>query len=167
MRVDRCFAFIDLCGFTAYTEENGDEEAVLLLAGFRTSLREAAARRGVRIVKWLGDGAMLSSTMPDAVIALVVETDHQLERTSATLSLRAGMDVGPVIMFEGDDYIGRPVNVAARLCDVAGPRKLLATDAVTLERPEWVSASPAGVFEVKGLQQRHQHGAPRSRAEQR
>ena len=53
MRVDRCFAFIDLCGFTAYTEENGDEEAVLLLAGFRTSLREAAARRGVRIVKWL------------------------------------------------------------------------------------------------------------------
>jgi class 3 adenylate cyclase len=151
MRVDRCFAFIDLCGFTAYTEENGDEEAVLLLAGFRTSLREAAARRGVRIVKWLGDGAMLSSTMPDAVIALVVETDHQLERTSATLSLRAGMDVGPVIMFEGDDYIGRPVNVAARLCDVAGPRKLLATDAVTLERPEWVSTSPAGVFEVKGF----------------
>ena len=151
MRVDRCFAFIDLCGFTAYTEENGDEEAVLLLAGFRTSLREAAARRGVRIVKWLGDGAMLSSTMPDAVIALVVETDHQLERTSATLSLRAGMDVGPVIMFEGDDYIGRPVNVAARLCDVAGPRKLLATDAVTLERPEWVSVNPAGVFEVKGF----------------
>ena len=86
-----------------------------------------------------------------AVISLVVETDHQLERTSATLSLRAGMDVGPVIMFEGDDYIGRPVNVAARLCDLAGPRKLLATDAVELERPEWVRAEPAGVVEVKGF----------------
>jgi len=150
MRVDRCFAFIDLCGFTAYTEENGDEEAVLLLAGFRTSLREAAARRGVRIVKWLGDGAMLSSTMPDAVIALVVETDHQLERTSATLSLRAGMDVGPVIMFEGDDYIGRSVNIAARLCDKAEAGTVLATPD-DLHLPTWVHIADTRTVSIRGI----------------
>jgi class 3 adenylate cyclase len=34
---------------------------------------------------------------------------------------------GRVILFEGDDYIGRPVNLAARLCDEAEPHQLLVT----------------------------------------
>jgi class 3 adenylate cyclase len=32
-----------------------------------------------------------------------------------------------VILFEGDDYIGRAVNLAARLCDEAVPHQLLIT----------------------------------------
>ena len=60
MRVERCFAFVDLSGFTAFTEHYGDEQTVVVLASFRTRVREVAARRGVRVTKWLGDGAMLS-----------------------------------------------------------------------------------------------------------
>ena len=48
MRVERCFAFVDLCGFTAFTERYGDERTVVVLAGFRTTLRGIAARRGIR-----------------------------------------------------------------------------------------------------------------------
>jgi class 3 adenylate cyclase len=76
--VNRCFAFIDLSGFTAYTDRHGDEQVVVVLAQLRVGLREAAARRGVRVVKWLGDGAMLSSTMTDAVCALVVDMDFRM-----------------------------------------------------------------------------------------
>ena len=47
--------------FTAFTERFGDERTVVVLASFRTRVREIAARRGVRVTKWLGDGAMLSS----------------------------------------------------------------------------------------------------------
>ena len=118
--MDRCFAFIDLSGFTAFTDRHGDERVVVVLAQLRTALREAAARRGVRVVKWLGDGAMLSSTMTDAVSALVVEMDHRMRTAIPSLAVRAGLDCGPVIMFEGDDYIGRCVNLASRLCDQAG-----------------------------------------------
>ena len=44
-------------------------------------------------------------------------------------------------MFEGDDYIGSAVNMAARLCDVAGPYEVL-IPTMGLERlPEGVAAT--------------------------
>lgn len=125
MRVDRCFAFVDLCGFTAFADREGDERVVLMLAEMRTALRESAARRGVRVVKWLGDGAMLSSTMTDALAGLVVELDLRLAEVIPSLPIRAGLASGPVIMFEGDDYIGAAVNQAARLCARASAGELL------------------------------------------
>lgn len=151
MRVERCFAFVDLCGFTAFTDEHGDDRVVLVLAEFRTILREGAARRGVRVVKWLGDGAMLSSTMIDAVAALVVELDNRMAGVIPSLPLRAGLDSGPVIMFEGDDYIGRPVNAAARLCDTAGPGEILATPRVVGGLPGWMEAGGPDPVAVRGL----------------
>ena len=152
MRVDRAFAFIDLCGFTRFADRQGDDRVVLGLAELRTALREASARRGVRIVKWLGDGAMLSSTMTDALAALVIEIDARMSGALPSLPLRAGLAFGPVIMFEGDDYIGSPVNIAARLCAQAQPRELLATTEVAAHRPSWVQALPARPISVRGLE---------------
>lgn len=151
MRVDRCFAFVDLCGFTAFADRHGDERVVLVLAEMRTALRESSARRGVRVVKWMGDGAMLSSTMVDAVAGLVVELDLRMSEVIPSLPIRAGLAAGPVIMFEGDDYIGSSVNVAARLCAIAEPHELLATADVAAGRPPWVHAEPARSVEVRGL----------------
>ncbi|MGE3619559.1 MAG: adenylate/guanylate cyclase domain-containing protein [Acidimicrobiia bacterium] len=151
MRVQRCFAFVDLSGFTAFTENRGDERAVLVLAEMRTVMREIAARRGVRVVKWLGDGAMLSSTDVDGLTAAIIEIGSRMDDALPTLAMRAGMDAGPVIMFEGDDYIGRPVNVASRLCDQARPHELLATATLVPGLPAWVEASPAPPVQVKGF----------------
>ena len=50
-----------------------------------------------------------------------------LDARGCALPLRAGLAAGRVILFEGDDYIGRPVNLAARLCDEAEPHQLLVT----------------------------------------
>jgi class 3 adenylate cyclase len=152
VRVERCFGFVDLCGFTAFTERHGDEQTVLMLAQLRTTLRETAARRGVRIVKWLGDGAMLSSTMVDAVVGLVLEVRERLQASDSP-QLRVGLDVGPVIMFEGDDYIGRPVNCAARLCDVAAEGQVLATTGVAYGLPPWVVARPVTAAKVAGFRE--------------
>jgi hypothetical protein len=33
VRVDRAFAFVDLCGFTAFTDRHGDEQVVLVRKG--------------------------------------------------------------------------------------------------------------------------------------
>jgi class 3 adenylate cyclase len=152
VRVERGFAFVDLSGFTAFADRHGDERAVEVLATLRAALREAAARRGVRVVKWLGDGAMLSSTTTEPLVALVVELDQRIRAPIPDLALRAGLDVGRVIMFEGDDYIGRTVNLAARLCQVAGAHELLATAAVAGRRPAWVHAEPFTAIDVRGLE---------------
>jgi class 3 adenylate cyclase len=150
MRVERCFAFIDLSGFTAFTEHHGDEETVAVLTAFRGRVREIAARRGVRVTKWLGDGAMLSSADTGAVVAMVVELTHRI-RDTIPLGIRAGLASGAVIMFEGDDYIGRPANVAARLCDLAEAGQTLATREVASQAPRWVEVAPLVRLTVVGL----------------
>ena len=151
MRVERCFAFIDLSGFTAFTEQFGDEQTVSVLTAFRGRVREIAARRGVRVTKWLGDGAMLSSADSGAVVAMVVEITDRI-RESVPLGIRAGLANGAVIMFEGDDYIGRPANVAARLCDMADAGETLATREVASQAPRWVEVGPLVARPISGLE---------------
>lgn len=124
MRVRRGFAFLDLCGFTAYTEAQGDTQAVAVLAALRRELRTTCEEHGVRVTKWLGDGAMLSGMEPRDVVSAVASVRDAVAR-DGVLPLRAGICVGDVIMFEGDDYVGAPVNVAARICDLAAPGEAL------------------------------------------
>jgi class 3 adenylate cyclase len=152
MRVERCFAFVDLCGFTAFIEHYGDERTVLVLADFRTRIREIAARRGVRVTKWLGDGAMFSSEDTQAVASAVLELGVVVP-SSIPLEVRAGISRGPVIMFEGDDYIGRATNVASRLCDAARPGQTLATREVVSHVPRWVAAGEPRFYPALGFDQ--------------
>jgi class 3 adenylate cyclase/YHS domain-containing protein len=140
MRVERSFAFLDLCGFTSYTSIQGDEQATRILSSFRATLRDIASRRGVRIAKWLGDGAMLVAVEPEPLVSAVLEAERRVDDGSEPLPIRAGIVGGPVILFEGDDYIGTPVNLAARLCDAAGPRQVLAAPSFEQCCPGWVVA---------------------------
>ena len=66
------------------------------------------------------------------------------------LPMRAGIATGPVIILEGDDYVGKSVNTAARLCDRAEAGMILAaTDSLVL--PEWVEAEGCSPLRVRGL----------------
>lgn len=153
MRVSRSFAFVDLCGFTRFTDAHGDEESVTVLTRFRTCVREVASEYGVRVAKWLGDGAMFVSTEPWQLVATVVELEHRLQVASGALPIRAGMAGGDVILFEGDDYIGGPVNLAARLADAAEPNEMLASADLAECRPTWIEAQPVGTRSVPGFAQ--------------
>ncbi len=153
MRVTRYFAFVDLCGFTRFTDAHGDEESVAMLTEFRSCVREVASEYGVRVAKWLGDGAMFVSTEPWQLVASIVELEHRIEVGGGALPIRAGMAGGDVILFEGDDYIGGPVNLAARLCDAAGPNEVLANANLAEFKPEWAEARPGGTRRVPGFVQ--------------
>lgn len=152
-RVDRTFAFVDLSGFTSYTDVHGDKEAVALLSEFRTRVREIAARRGVRIAKWLGDGAMLVSVEPEAIVEAIVDIEAAFEASGLPLSLRSGLASGPVILFEGDDYIGQAVNMAARLCGMAGPGEVLATKSMVTSLMVNTTATPIGPRQITGIKE--------------
>ncbi|MEQ8716170.1 MAG: adenylate/guanylate cyclase domain-containing protein [Acidimicrobiales bacterium] len=149
-RVERTFAFIDLSGFTRFTSIEGDERAVMLLALFRRCVRESAARRSVRIAKWLGDGAMLVGSEADRVALTALEVAEFVNRSSP-LPLRGGIATGPVILFEGDDYIGDAVNLAARLADVAGPGEVVSDQRTSDVACGVVTCDPLGLVPVEGL----------------
>ena len=71
--VERAFAFMDLCGFTKFIATNGEHAAIEALSSFRSLTRELATRRGVRVAKWLGDGAMLVGVEVGPTIAAAAE----------------------------------------------------------------------------------------------
>lgn len=142
------FAFIDISGFTSYCETQGEHAAIELLSRFRFLTRSIAVRRGVRIAKWLGDGVMLVAVNQNPAVATAAEL--MLRCAASGIETHVGLVRGPVLLFEGDDYVGRPVNLAARLCDVAGPCRMLASGLVE-PLPPWVSASAIDDVDLPGI----------------
>lgn len=130
---------MDLCGFTVFTAENGDEQATQVLSVLRSAARTATERRGLRLVKWLGDGVMLSSIESEPLVAGTLEIMNEVEQHSH-LPVRAGIARGKVIMFEGEDYIGSAVNLASRMCDRAQPGQLVVANLDPARIP-WFASS--------------------------
>jgi class 3 adenylate cyclase len=151
MRVPRTFVFLDLSGFTNYTAAYGDDAAGRILGTFRTLVREVASERGVRIAKWLGDGCMIVSVDQLAAVAFVMDLEQRASSVCAPLTLRAGIATGHALLFEGDDYIGSAVNMAARLCDYAQNFDVLMPSMHLDRLPEGVSAEPFGEIELRGF----------------
>jgi adenylate cyclase len=149
--VRRYFAFVDLCGFTAVTDEEGVEQAIVALSTFRAVVREQAGWRGVRVAKWLGDGVMLVATDARALVDAVLRMEQALDQRGCTLPVHGGMAAGRVILFEGDDYVGRAVNLAARLCDEAEPHQILITKSLYDAAGEGLPGKPLGPMRVMGF----------------
>lgn len=144
----RVFAFVDVCGFTSYTDQHGTHAAIEVLTRFRSAVRDVTGRRGVRVIKWLGDGVMLVGVEPGPVIAATAEL--LLRFRDDEFEIHAGIAGGTVLLFEGDDYIGRSVNLAARLCEAAGPREILA-HGLSDDLPDWVDVGGHVTVRAMGI----------------
>lgn len=155
VRVRRSFAFVDVKGFTALTERQGDERAVEVLTAFRSLLRDVCARRSVRIAKWLGDGAMLVCVETQPLLETIIELHYVVREVSGPVSdvwIRSGITSGDVILMEGDDYIGHCVNVAARMCDLAEGGEALADPSVMDALPRWGTALLRRDIALRGVE---------------
>jgi class 3 adenylate cyclase len=151
VRVDRWFAFVDLAGFTSFGDEHGDDESVRVLTAFRAATRSVATDFGVRIAKWLGDGTMLVSVLPEQLVAAVCTLERRFDEADLPLQIHAGMAGGGVILLEGDDYTGGPVNLAARLSDAAGPHEIFALPELAVHAPAGTPVEPVGMLTVAGF----------------
>jgi class 3 adenylate cyclase len=155
MRVHRSFAFVDVSGFTALTELEGDERAVDVLTAFRALLRDICSRRGVRIAKWLGDGVMLVCVDTRPLVETILELHYVVCEVAGpvqTVSIRSGITSGDVILMEGDDYVGHCVNVAARLCDLATAGVALADPSIVEHLPNWGVAAEVTEVTLRGVE---------------
>lgn len=152
-RVHRVFAFVDLSGFTAFTAQQGDASAVGLLADFRRVVRHVASHKGVRVAKWLGDGAMLVGLETELLVEAIVDIEIAVQQSDSPLALRGGIAEGNVILFEGDDYIGSPVNLASRLCDIAQPEQVLAPSSLVSSMMVNTAVTAIGFHSVAGIEE--------------
>jgi adenylate cyclase len=119
-------AFLDLTGYTAIAEEQGDQAAAELASDLASIVQGAAQDHGGRPVKWLGDGVMFHFGDPGEAILSGLELIEETENKTS-VPARIGINAGAVVAQEGD-YFGRTVNVASRIADYARPREVLVSD---------------------------------------
>ena len=123
VRITLCF--IDLTGFTRFTEEEGDVEAYSVIEKF-TDTVEATLPPEANIVKTIGDEVMIVSPDPTSLT----------EWSVGFLSLfddrpkpRVGIHYGAAVFRDGD-YFGGQVNLAHRVVNRALGGEVLVTDTV-------------------------------------
>jgi adenylate cyclase len=153
VRVVRSFAFLDLCGFTDFADSHGDDDALNVVRSLRSVVRDVAPDHGVRIDKWLGDGVMLVGVEAGPLLSAAVDAVDALDASDCQLVVRAGVAGGEVLLVEGDDYLGRPVNLAARLCGHARPGEILADASFCECLPDELRATPIGSVPIRGFAQ--------------
>ena len=119
-------AFLDLTGYTALAEEQGDQAAAEVASELADVVQDTARTHGGRPVKWLGDGVMFHFADPAEAIRGGLKLVEETER-AISVPARIGINAGTVIVQEGD-YFGRTVNVAARIADYAEPRDVLVSE---------------------------------------
>ncbi|HZV73965.1 MAG TPA: adenylate cyclase regulatory domain-containing protein [Conexibacter sp.] len=121
-------AFADLVGFTKLGEQVPAEE-LGAIAGRLGELATEVTRPPVRLVKTIGDAAMLVSPEAGALVDAALELVEAAERESDEFPrLRAGLATGPALGRAGDWY-GSPVNLASRITNVARPGSVVVADA--------------------------------------
>ena len=142
------FCFIDITGFTRYTEEEGDLEALDLVERFVDTV-ESTLPPEATIVKTIGDEVMVVS--PEA--ASLTEWAVQFRSTfSERPRPRVGIHRGEAVYRDGD-YFGGQVNLAHRVVSRAQAGEVLVTDRVVeaIDEREGLELEPIGEVRLKGF----------------
>ncbi|GGX60560.1 adenylate/guanylate cyclase domain-containing protein [Saccharospirillum salsuginis] len=175
-RVDASVVFVDLVGYTAFSEGRHPEEIAEVLNLYFTEFANTCHQFNGNVDKYIGDCAMLifGCPQPDPEhryhamkCALQIrERIHTLNELRAKagdpcLDIRIGLSGGTVLAgllgsHERMQYtvIGEPANLASRLCDLAAPGQVMTDKAfyAALTRRHPLQAHETQSIQVKGFQ---------------
>jgi adenylate cyclase len=124
-RVRVAIAFADLAGFTRFTEEEGEEEALSTIERFVERV-SSTLPEGARVVKTIGDEVMVVGQDIAALVDWAVGFVKLFEERPEP---RIGIHWGAVLYRDGD-YYGREINLASRVVARARGGEVLVTDSV-------------------------------------
>ena len=146
--------FTDIVGFTQLTDEHGDDVALTMLERQEQLVRRALPETG-RVVKELGDGLMLWFDDPGSAITTALALQAAFEEESdgdMPMWVRIGMHWG-CPRARGDDLVGRDVNLASRIMDLAAPGEVLCSEATSEQAGEvpGVGFEALGPVYVRGI----------------
>ena len=165
--------FLDLRGFTAFTETADPEEVMGVLREYHAAMGELILAHEGTLERFTGDGIMIFFNDPVVVddpamraVRMAMQMQQRMttlaggwKRRGYELQLGIGIAMGfatlGAIGFEGRiDYgaIGNVTNLAARLCGEAkGGEILLAPRVAAALDGSGLDVEPAGEFALKGL----------------
>ena len=148
-QVTVCFA--DMVDFTQLGETL-DPDALGSVTGRLGELAAGVVESPVRLVKLIGDAAMIVGPEPQPVLDAALEMVEAAEREGDQFPLlRAGVAAGMALPRSGDWY-GRPVNLASRITTIARPGSVLASEDVRDALADGYEWSFAGSRKLKGIE---------------
>ncbi len=147
-RIQMAFCFVDLTGFTRYTEEEGDEEALDMVERFVEAVEATLPSEAV-IVKTIGDEVMIVSPDPETLTEWAVGF---LALFPDRPQPRVGIHWGRAVYRDGD-YFGGDVNLAHRVVNRALGGEVLTTAAVVdaVGETGYLDFAPIGEVELPGF----------------
>ena len=160
--------FCDIRGFTALTEQMPPEQVIGLLNEHMTALTEIVYAHSGVVDKFVGDLIMAIFGVPkssegDTVNAArcaleMVARRAELNRTGQRVEIGIGLATGEIVAgCMGSEnrlnytVLGERVNLASRLCDVAGTGEVIIDSETRESLGPAAEASPRGPFDLKGF----------------
>ena len=143
-RVRVAIAFADLAGYTRFTEEEGEEEALSSVERFVEGVTHTLPE-DARVVKTIGDAVMVVGQDIAALVDWAVGFTLLFEERPEP---RIGVHLGTTLYRDGD-YFGRDVNLASRVVARARGGEVLVTDAVVDAVSDASHLSFEGIGQVK------------------
>ncbi|HEX4944256.1 MAG TPA: adenylate/guanylate cyclase domain-containing protein, partial [Usitatibacteraceae bacterium] len=141
-RRSRTVVFLDIRGFTAWSERQTPEEVVRMLNAFYEAAEATVAPFAPIRIKYTADEALLVFDEPATAVAAARALRAALAPQLAPFGLAAGFGIsgGPVIegllgseSVKAFDVLGDTVNAAKRLCDAAGGGEILVAADLAIE----------------------------------
>ena len=170
-RREICYVFVDLCGFTAFTDAAEPEEVQAVLREYHEAMGALISKYEGTLDRFAGDGILIFFNdplpVPDAAAraaAMTLEMQSQFaplrvrwSKLGYDLDLSIGIAKGFATLgafgYESRfDYtaIGGVVNLAARLCDEAGPGDILIDRRARAALDESAKVESLGALTLKG-----------------
>ena len=142
--------FSDLVGWSSLTAENEDQ-AISLVRRFQAAVRAVVSEDQGRIVKFIGDAALVESPSAEAAVKAAEELRGLMQSGE---TIRTGIHLGDVAVAPDGDLYGDGVNTAQRIQTVAKPGQIVVSGDVWRQlrnRPSY-RFEPLGEQSLKGVE---------------
>lgn len=123
--------FADVAGSTRLYEQLGDALALSTIDTCLALVRDTSTGHGGRLVKTIGDEAMVVFPTSDQAVnaagEIQLRMNNLVQEQNVRIAFRIGIHCGAAIEAEGGDVFGDSVNVAARMVALAKSGQVILT----------------------------------------
>lgn len=148
---DLSVGFADIVGFTALSNEVTRERIGELVDIFEARCGDVINREKGRMIKSMGDAVLFVNDDPMAAFATAEGIINVIGRDPRMPDVRVGLATGGVVLRLGDVF-GPPVNLAARLTQVARRNRIIVDQATADLLPaDQIEARPLPPRPVRGF----------------
>jgi len=152
----RAVGFADLTSSTEYLTKLGPSELASFVQRFESIARDVISIEGARVVKTIGDAVLFVADTPQIGAAVALGLVRAMDQAHDVPPVRVGMVWGRILSRFGDVF-GPPVNLAARLTDIANPGTIL-TDQATADELRLLKQSFGQELVLETLSEREIQG---------